>query len=145
MVTNFFDAITVALHNTFGDNYKYYLEIVEQNAKKPCFVVDALTPIIRSAGLRKYEFTIPIMIHYFTNEPDTQKAKRDSYDVGERIFDALEYLHVDDRIIRGEDVTIELVEGVLEFSITYRLTGLTLPEIIYMEECTYNGWPVPAP
>ena len=85
------------------------------------------------------------MIHYFTNEPDTQKAKRDSYDVGERIFDALEYLHVDDIIVRGEDVTIELVEGVLEFSITYRLTGLTLPEIIYMEKCTYNGWPVPAP
>jgi hypothetical protein len=145
LVTEFFDAITVALHDTFGDNYKYYLEIVEQNAKKPCFVVDAISPLIRSAGLRKYDFIIPIVVHYFTDAPDTQSAKRDSYDVGEKIMDALEYLKVKDITVRGEDISMELVEGVLQFYITYRLTGITTPEVIYMEEGSYNGWPIPAP
>lgn len=142
MVNTFIDAITVALYKKFGESYKYYLEDVEQNVTKPCFVVGTLNPLVRSTSAKKYDRTLPIVIHYFTAKDNTVDAKKDCYTIAEQLLEALEYLNVSDCIVRGENIEWELVEGVLQFFITYRFEVRKTDEIYYMEEGTLNEVPM---
>lgn len=142
MVNKFIDAITVALHDQFGSAYKYYVEDVEQNLTKPCFVVGTLNPLIRSTNAVRYKRTFPMVVHYFTDKKSTSEAKKDSYSIAERIFDSLEYLRVDDCLIRGENIEWELVDGVLQFFITYTVDVRKELEINYMEDGTLNDVPM---
>ena len=142
MVNTFIDAITVALYEKFGESYKYYLEDVEQNVTKPCFVVGTLNPLVRSTSAKKYDRTLPIVIHYFTTKDNTVDAKKDCYTIAEQLLEALEYLNVSDCIVRGENSEWELVEGVLQFFITYRFEVRKTDEIYYMEEGTLNEVPM---
>lgn len=141
-VTDLIDGTTIALHNQFGDTYKYYVEEVEQNAKKPCFVTGILNPMIRSTNARRYERTCPLVVHYFTDKENTLDANKDCYSIAEQLWQALEYLTVDGCILRGEEISWELVEGVLEFFITYSYPIYKTTDAIYMEDGTYNGTPI---
>lgn len=140
MVNTILDAATVALHNTFGDSYTYYREEVEQNADKPYFRVDALTSLSRSTrSVNRYNRTIPLIIHYFTDKENTVDARRDCYNVAEKLNYALEYLHVNDCLIMGTDISWEITEGVLQFYITYKFDVEKVQDYIYMEDGKYNG------
>lgn len=142
MVNLFLDSITVALYKKFGDPYKYYVEDVEQNADKPCFLVGTLNPLIRSTSAVKYHRTFPIVIHYFTDKENTIDAKKDCYNVAENILEAIEYLPVKDCIVRGEDIEWEIVDGVLQFFITYNVDTIKEKDIIYMQDGTLNNVPI---
>lgn len=141
MVNTILDATTVALHNTFGDTYTYYVEDVEQNATKPCFVVGMLNPLLRSTKLDRYYRTMPLIIHYFTDKDNTLDAKKDCYDVAEKLAEALEFLpvEIEECTIMGRDISWEIVEGVLQFYITYNFYVERVREHIYMEDGKYNG------
>lgn len=142
MVNDFIDGITKALYEEFGDEYKYYVEDVEQNLKKPCFTVGAQNPTIRSTSPLRYNLSIPIIIHYFSNEKTTSNLKKDCYDIGMRLSMALEYITVSDCLFRGENIEFEIVENVLQFFITYK-TILTKEQTnIFMESGTFNGSPI---
>lgn len=140
MVNNCFNWITVALHNEFGSDYKFYVEEIEQNVKKPCFVVGTLNPLVKARSPVKYRRVVPIVLYYFTNKENTVDAKRDCYEIAERLFDSLEYLRADDDvIIRGSDISWEVVEGVLQFFVTYSFDVIKEKENIYMGDASYNG------
>ena len=138
MTNEFIDAITTTLYQHFGESYTYYVEDIEQNFKKPCFMVNTLNPSIRSTGIRSYHRVIPIVIHYFTDKDNTSSAKKDCYLVAEDILESLEYLTVNNKLFRGEDISWELVEGVLQFFITYRLDAIREIEEVLIEEGTLN-------
>ena len=147
MVNEIFNWITVALNKEFGSGYKYYIENVEQNLKKPCFAIAALNPMITSRSPKLYRRVVPIVIHYFTDKQDTTDAKKDCYNIAERLWDKLEYLtsYSDKTItIRGEDISWEMVEDVLEFFITYTFDVIREDdEQIKLEEALFNGVPIP--
>lgn len=122
MVTTLLDAVTKQLGKKFGTSYHYYMEDVEQNFIEPCFTVDALLPIQRSKSPVLYDRTIPLIIHYFT---DNEKIKkRELYNMGELLAECLEYLNVDDDLLRGRDISWRVTEGVLQFFITYKFTTI---------------------
>lgn len=141
MVNDLFDWITIALYNKFGDDYKYYVEEVEQNTSKPCFVVGALEPIVRRQSPVRYDRVFPIVIYYFTDKDSTSQAKRDCYDVAEKLLEALEEINntEGDVLIRGYNISWEIVEGVLEFFINYRFYTYREVESEVMEDGFYNG------
>lgn len=143
MVTQLFDDITRALHSEFGDDCKYYVEEIEQNSQRPCFSVGALNPIIKSRSLKRYSRTTPIVIHYFTDKDNTSDAKKDCHRVAERLWQLLEYITFKGLLIRGEDMSWDVVEGVLQFFITYRFDVYKVDEISMMEEGIYNEVPIP--
>lgn len=120
MVNALLDAVTIQLGKTFGNSYKYYVENVEQNLTKPCFTIDALLPTQRSRSPVLYERTIPIVIHYFTE--DKTDTKKQCYAMAERITESLEYLPFLNTLLRGEDISWHMVEDVLQLFITYRFT-----------------------
>ena len=110
--------ISTQLYDVFGADYKYYVENVEQKLTKPCFTIDSIMPLQRSRSRVLYDRTIPVVVHYFSNEK--QKTKEDCYDKAELIIEALEYVPFHGALIRGEDINYQINEDVLQVFITYR-------------------------
>lgn len=126
MVNDVLDAITNQLGLTFGNSYRYYVEDVEQDLQKPCFTVDMLEPRNRSTNYKRYKRTMPVVIHYFNGERDTNK--KDCYAIAERLVECLEYLKFKNTYLRGENISWQLVEGVLQLFITYTFNTYDVDE-----------------
>ena len=139
MVNDTLNAVTGQLHTTFGDGYKYYVENVEQNLTKPCFTVDLIIPLQRSKSPTLYDRTMPVVIHYFTD--DTKDTKKDCYAIAEQLIECLEYLPFNNTILRGEDISWEMVDDVLQVFVTYRFTTkkATSVEDAMSDIITING------
>lgn len=120
MVNSILNAVTKQLGTTFGNSYRYYVENVEQELKKPCFTIDLLIPTQRSKSPVLYERTMPMVIHYFSDSKTDNK--NDSYAMGERAIEALEYLPFKGTILRGEDISWQMVDDVLQIFVTYKFT-----------------------
>ncbi len=132
MVNKTLDALTVALHAKFGDEYHYYVENVPQNIQLPAFTVDLLNPLMRSESAVTYFRTMPVVIHFFSADKVTNKHT--CYAVGEQALEALEYITIDGRLHRGENMELNMVEDVLQILITYRFWTETKNEPTYMED-----------
>ena len=126
MVNKILDAITIQLHSTFGDKYKYYLENVEQNLTKPCFTVDTLIPLQRRKSPVLYDRTMPMVIHYFTD--DKKDTKADCYAKAEQLIECLELLPFESTLLRGENISWQIVGEVLQGFITYKFTTKLVSE-----------------
>lgn len=120
MINSFLNAVTKQLGTTFGKGYRYYVENVEQNLTKPCFTVDLLMPLERSKSPVLYDRTMPLVIHYFSDSKTN--LKQDCYSMGEQIVECLEYLPFEDTTLRGENISYQIVDDVLQVFITYRFT-----------------------
>lgn len=120
MVNSFLSAVTKQLGTTFGTNYRYYVENVEQGLTKPCFTVDMLLPLQRSRSPILYDRTMPIVVHYFSDS--VNEIKKDCYGMAEQIVECLEYLPFKDTLIRGEDISWQIVDDVLQIFVTYKFT-----------------------
>lgn len=120
MVNKVLNAVTVQLHSTFGDSYKYYVENVEQNLTKPCFTIDTIIPLQRSKSPVLYDRTMPMVIHYFTE--DKKDTKTDCYAKAEQIVECLEYLPFETTTLRGENISWQIVDEVLQVFVTYKFT-----------------------
>ena len=120
MVTDVLNAISTQLYTTFGNTYRYYVEDVEQNLTKPCFTIDTIIPLQRSKSPILYDRTMPMVIHYFTD--DKKDTKTDCYNKAEEIVECLEYLPFKNTILRGEDISWQIVDEVLQVFITYKFT-----------------------
>lgn len=124
MVNSVLSAITKQLGTTFGNAYHYYVEDVEQGLKKPCFTVDVLIPLQRSKSPVLYDRTMPIVVHYFSDS--TKDIKNNCYEMGERTVECLEYLPFESTTLRGEDISWQIVDEVLQVFVTYRFTTRTI-------------------
>jgi hypothetical protein len=135
MVNSILTAVTKQLGKTFGTSYRYYVENVEQGLQKPCFTVDMLTPLQRSRSPILYDRTMPLVIHYFS---DSEKdLKKDCYSMAEQIVECLEYLPFQTTKLRGEDISWQIVEDVLQVFVTYKfMTKRVENDEILMENLT---------
>lgn len=123
MLNSILNAVTKQLGTTFGDSYHYYMEDVEQRLTRPCFMVKLLTPLQRSKSPVLYDRTMPIVVHYFGDSKT--ELNKECYDIGERIVECLEYLPFNGCLIRGEDISWQRVEDVLQVFVTYKFTTTT--------------------
>lgn len=120
MVESVLNAVTKQLGTTFGNKYRYYVEDVEQGLKKPCFTVDMLIPLQRSKSPVLYDRTMPLVVHYFSDSENN--IKNDCYTMSEQIVECLEYLPFEGTLIRGEDISWQMVDDVLQVFVTYKFT-----------------------
>ena len=122
MVNLILNAVTKQLGTTFGKSYHYYVENVEQGLVKPCFTADVLIPLQRSKSPLLYDRTMPIVVHYFSDSKTN--TKNDCYSVAERVVECLEYLPFKDGLIRGEDISWQMTDDVLQVFVTYKFTTI---------------------
>ncbi len=118
MVNSILNAVTKQLGTTFGDSYHYYVENVEQGLVKPCFTADVLIPLQRSRSPVLYDRTMPLVIHYFSDSKTNKK--KECYSIAEQAVECLEYLPFEDTLLRGEDISWQIVEDVLQIFVTYK-------------------------
>ncbi len=118
MVNEILTAVTKRLGTTFGTKYRYYVENVEQGLQKPCFTVDMLVPLQRSRSPILYDRTMPLVIHYFSGSE--KDLKKDCYSMAEQIVECLEYLPFQTTKLRGEDISWQIVDDVLQVFVTYK-------------------------
>ena len=126
MVNSLLNSVTKQLGSTFGTGYRYYVENVEQNLTKPCFTIDMLMSMERSKSPVLYDRTIPLVVHYFSDSKTN--LKQDCYSMAERILECLEYLPYQNSILRGENISWQIVDGVLQIFITYKFTTVMSKE-----------------
>ena len=133
MVNKTLAALTTALHEAFGNDYHYYVETVHQDLQMPCFTVDMLNPTLRSESATEYFRTMPVVLHFFSGDRVTNKHT--SYSIAEEAMEALEYITIDKRLYRGQNMEFTLVDDdVLQIFITYRFWTTTKDEPTYMED-----------
>lgn len=120
MVNEMLKGISNQLFDVFGADYKYYVENVEQKLTKPCFTIDSIIPLQRSKSRVLYDRTIPVVVHYFTGEKEI--TKKDCYEKAELIVEALEYVPFHGSLIRGENISYQIVDDVLQVFVTYKFT-----------------------
>lgn len=123
MVADFLNAVTTQLGKTFGTTYHYYVENVEQGLKQPCFTVDMITLVERSKSAVLYDRTMPLVVHYHSRNPVGNKME--CYQIAEQLVECLEYIPFKNTLIRGEQISWQMVEDVLQVFITYRFTTKT--------------------
>ena len=126
MVNSILNAVTTQLGKTFGTSYRYYVENVEQNLTKPCFTTDVLIPLQRSRSPVLYNRTMPVVVHYFSGSKTN--IKQDCYSIGEQLVECLEYLPFKNTILRGQDISYQIVDDVLQVFITYKFTTRLVTE-----------------
>ena len=118
MVNEMLKGISNQLYDVFGADYKYYVENVEQKLTKPCFTIDSIIPLQRSRSRVLYDRTIPVVVHYFTGEKEI--TKKDCYEKAELIVEALEYVPFHGYLLRGENISYQIVDDVLQVFVTYK-------------------------
>lgn len=126
MVDLILNAVTKQLGTTFGNGYHYYVEDVEQGLDEPCFTVDLILPLQRAKSPVLYDRTMPIVIYYFSDSKNN--IKKDCYKKGEQLAECLEYLPFDGGLIRGEEISWQMIDDVLKFFVTYKLTTKRVSE-----------------
>ena len=120
MVNEMLKGISNQLYDVFGSDYKYYVENVEQNLTKPCFTIDSIINLQRSRNRVLYDRTIPVVVHYFTG--DKENTKKDCYEKAELIVEALEYVPFHGCLLRGENISYQIEDDVLQVFVTYKFT-----------------------
>ena len=58
------------------------------------------------------------MLQYF---PEAKDYRAECNEVAEKLLNILEYITVDDALIRGTDMTAHVDDGVLNFEVTYKM------------------------
>ena len=110
--------IAQSINLEFGDGKKIYIDDLEQGLEEPCFLVTPLTTVENPLLGNRYERNYPFMVQYF---PKAKKYNTECNQVAEQLLNALEYISVDGRLIRGRDITSHVVDGVLNFEVTYKM------------------------
>ena len=110
--------ISQKLFVTFGLDYKIYTENVEQFLNPPCFYVELLQSSMQQIVSRRYRLENLFDIHFFTNE---NEPKNDFRRVADILYDALEYISVDNDLVRGLNMHYEIVDDVLHFLLNYNM------------------------
>lgn len=110
--------ISQKLFETFGLDYKIYTENVEQFLNPPCFYVELLQSSLRQIVSNHYRLENLFDIHFFTN---VNEPKNDFRRVADILYDALEYISVDNDLVRGLNMHYEIADDVLHFLLNYNM------------------------
>lgn len=102
-----------------NQDYTIYTENVEQGLDEPCFFIFSLKPSSKQLVGNRYERKYPFDIHYFPKDEDN--INNEINEVTERLFTALEYITVDNSLVRGTSINAEKVDDVLHFFINFNM------------------------
>ena len=114
------DGITKALYDAF--KVPVYVEWKENKTKFPCFIVSVADSNHDLHVSRLYDRKLDYSVKYFLNaESIPVDYRKDLLQIGEQLYDILEYVKIGDRITRGENMSYRESDGILHFDVTYEM------------------------
>lgn len=118
MINKIISAVSTAIKDDFGENYKVYKEAIKQGLKEPCFFVSVIVPLRERHSPKRFRRDVTVAIQYFPEDKNNYYAEDNT--VIERLYDLIELITVDDELIRGKDFATHIDdEGVLTYQVTY--------------------------
>lgn len=126
MLNKIKNAIAAKLSGEFGSGYKIYFDESEQGFEKPCFFIVPLNSSQKQFMGNRYLVTNVFAIYYYTSSLNKNDEMND---ISIRLDNVLEYISVDDSLIRGANIKHERVNGVLNTLINYNMFLLKNKEI----------------
>lgn len=90
-------------------------EEIKQNLTPPCFFVKLLEPEHTQELGRRFMRYHPFDVHYFASE----RSNDDMYEMAEKLTEALQWIQVADRSVRGTGMRFEILDEVLHFFVEY--------------------------
>lgn len=105
------------------NKYEIYTEDVEQGLKEPCFSITFLRQSVTHVINNRYYKHHLFCIYYFPKETeeDEESGEKESFDILERLYKALEYIIVDGDLVRGTDMNAEIVDNVISLTVNFDL------------------------
>ena len=138
MIQSIIDGIIKAIRTEYDRSFRIYTESVEQGLKEPCFSILCLNGSDeQNVGTRRNREHL-FNITYF---PSTDTPISECFNVMENLYDLLSVIEVDTSMLRGTRMNGEIVDGVLQFQVTYAFFLLIANTEEGMEdiEVTTNG------
>lgn len=90
--------------------------------------MDSQQPVVGGRYYREHAFDV----HYFPAE-DTE-ANEEMHEVGDTLYEALEYITLGEGLIRGTGMRYEVIDNVLHFFVSYNLFLMRKKDSEAMEE-----------
>ncbi len=137
MINLILKSISVALNTEFNEKeYEIYIEQIKQDLKEPCFFIACLNPTSKLFLGKRYFRKNQFCVHYFPE--NNSKVNEECHAVASRLFLCLEQLAVKNDLIRGTQMSYEIIDGVLHFFVNYDVfvykQSNVLPTMEDMEE-----------
>ena len=126
------DGIVAAIRTEYDKSFRIYTESVTQGLKEPCFSVLWLNGSSEKSACTRHNRTHSFIIRYFPLSEE-EPAKECS-EVMENLYDILSVIDTVDGKVRGTDMNGNIVDGVLQFQITYALSLLEIYDEADMEK-----------
>lgn len=136
MVNEIISSISEVIYAEFGDKYEIYKESVKQGLNEPCFLISCINPKSEQFLGTRYFSTNQFSIQFFGTG-----TYAECNDVAEQLFETLEYITVDDDLIRGTScsVNINSDDYILSFFVNYdTFMHKKAENQEYMEEYSYE-------
>ncbi len=116
MLNKLIESIAIKLNQEFGNGFPIHNEHTKQDLQEPCFFIKLLTSsqeqVIGKRYLREQSFDI----HYF---PGTSDKNTECLDLVDVLNDVLEYIELEDSLVRGTKMRHEIISDVLHFFVDY--------------------------
>ena len=138
MIQSIIDGIIKAIRTEYDRSFRIYTESVEQGLKEPCFSILCLNGSDKqNVGTRRNREHL-FNITYF---PSTDTPISECSTVMENLYDLLSTIEVDTSMLHGMNMNGQIVDGVLQFQVTYAFFLLSVNNKDGMEniEVTTNG------
>lgn len=123
MVNNIIDAISIKLDSVFNvesNVYRIYADTdVIQDLEEPCFFIAVLQPSQKPYPIGRYYRAHPFDVHFFPAENYDNAAL---IGMADELFEVLEYVTMTNGdLIRGAEMSYNIVDGVLHFFVSYNM------------------------
>ncbi len=136
MVNKVIDAICLKISDTFGEGYEIYTENIEHGFNTPCFFIACENFEHKIVVGNRYVSDSKFVVSYYPKRVDVNKECFDALDI---LHKCLEYISVDERLIRGIGIKSDIIDGVLKMEINYKVHFIVQEEKTMMGELTQEG------
>lgn len=92
-------------------------EEIEQGFEKPCFFIKVLNSSLDKELNRRYKRNISFNIHYFSDKEGNINS--DCLNMADKLYEALEYIKVNNSLYRANSMIHEVIDGVLHFMLQF--------------------------
>lgn len=132
MIQGIINGIIAAIRAGYDKKFRIYTESVEQGLIEPCFSVLCLNSIGEQKAKTRRNRSYPCIIRYFPISED--EPRKECEEVMENLYELLMLIDAGSKKLRGKDMKGQIVDGVLQFEVTYAGFLLATKTETMMEE-----------
>ncbi|WP_101772331.1 phage tail terminator family protein [Peptostreptococcus faecalis] len=114
MIDKIINAVSIQIDSYFED-ISIYADENKQDFDEPCFFISLIHSMKNRMLGGRQERSYPLDIKYF----DEKASISELNEIGDYLYEALDLLDVEGKLIRGIDMEYKIVDNVLHFFVTY--------------------------